>query len=103
MEPMLPEKMVPIKGENPDYEISGYISLPEVHRSSRNNMVTIVNGRVVRNMDINRVINDAYHSYKPDNRYPITVINIEVDPSVIDVNIHPTKMDIKFSKNGHLA
>ena len=91
-------KMVSIKGENPDYEISGYISLPEVHRSSRNNMVTIVNGRVVRNMDINRVINDAYHSYKPDNRYPITVINIEVDPSVIDVNIHPTKMDIKFSK-----
>ena len=91
-------KMVPIKGENPDYEISGYISLPEVHRSSRNNMVTIVNGRVVRNIDINRIINDAYHSYKPDNRYPITVINIEVDPSIIDVNIHPTKMDIKFSK-----
>ena len=91
-------KMVPIKGENSDYEISGYVSLPEVHRSSRNNMVTIVNGRVVRNMDINRTINDAYHSYKPDNRYPITVINIEVDPSVIDVNIHPTKMDIKFSK-----
>ena len=91
-------KMVPIKGENADYEISGYVSLPEVHRSSRNNMVTIVNGRVVRNMDINRTINDAYHSYKPDNRYPITIINIEVDPSVIDVNIHPTKMDIKFSK-----
>lgn len=91
-------KMIPIKGENPDYEISGYISLPEVHRSSRNNMVTIVNGRVVRNMDINRTINDAYHSYKPDNRFPITVINIIVDPSVIDVNIHPTKMDIKFSK-----
>lgn len=91
-------KMVPIKGENSDYEISGYISLPEVHRSSRNNMVTIVNGRVVRNADINRIINEAYHSYKPDNRYPITVINILVDPSVIDVNIHPTKMDIKFSK-----
>lgn len=91
-------KMVPIKGENSDYEISGYISLPEVHRSSRNNIVTIVNGRVVRNADINRIINDAYHSYKPDNRYPITVINILVDPSVIDVNIHPTKMDIKFSK-----
>ena len=91
-------KMLPIKGENPDYEISGYVSLPEVHRSSRNNMVTIVNGRVVRNMDINRIINEAYHSYKPDNRYPITVMNIIVDPSVIDVNIHPTKMDIKFSK-----
>ena len=91
-------RMIPIKNENADYIISGYISLPEIHRSSRNNMVTIVNGRVVRNQEINRDINDAYHSYKPDNRYPITVINIEVDPSVIDVNIHPTKMDIKFSK-----
>ena len=91
-------KMVSVSGENADYEITGYISLPEVHRSSRNNMVTIVNGRVVRNMEINRVINEAYHSYKPDNRYPITVLNIIVDPSVIDVNIHPTKMDIKFSK-----
>lgn len=91
-------KMVPVNAENADYEINGYISLPEVHRSSRNNMVTIVNGRVVRNTEINRVINEAYHSYKPDNRYPITVLNITVDPSVIDVNIHPTKMDIKFSK-----
>ena len=91
-------KMVPVSGENADYEITGYISLPEVHRSSRNNMVTIVNGRVVRNTEINRVINEAYHSYKPDNRYPITILNITVDPSVIDVNIHPTKMDIKFSK-----
>lgn len=91
-------KMVPVSAENADYEITGYISLPEVHRSSRNNMVTIVNGRVVRNTEINRVINEAYHSYKPDNRYPITVLNITVDPSVIDVNIHPTKMDIKFSK-----
>ena len=72
-------RMIPIKNENADYIISGYISLPEIHRSSRNNMVTIVNGRVVRNQEINRDINDAYHSYKPDNRYPITVINIEVE------------------------
>lgn len=91
-------KMIKVSAENADYEVSGYISLPEVHRSSRNNMVTIVNGRVVKNQEINRVINEAYHSYKPDNRYPITVLNIIVDPSVIDVNIHPTKMDIKFSK-----
>ena len=91
-------KMIKVADENNDYSIEGFISLPEVHRSSRNNMVTIVNGRVVRNMDINRTINDAYHSYKPDNRYPITILNINVDPTIIDVNIHPTKMDIKFSK-----
>ncbi len=91
-------KMLEINGEDDDYIISGFISLPEEHRSNRNHMVTLVNGRVVRNQELNKTINDAYHSYKPDNRYPIVVINIELDPSLVDVNIHPTKMDIKFSK-----
>ena len=92
------KRMIHVSNEDDDYVIDGYISLPEVHRSSRNHMVTLVNGRVVRNMELNRVINDSYHSFKPDNRYPIVVLEITVDPSLIDVNIHPTKMDIKFSK-----
>ena len=92
------KRMVPISGENEDYTISGFVSKPEVHRSNKNGMVTLVNNRVVRNVELNRIINEAYHSYKPDNRYPITVINIEVDPTLVDVNIHPTKMDVKFSK-----
>ncbi len=92
------KRMIPVQMEREDYSVHGYISLPEVHRSSRNHMITLVNGRVVRNMDLNRTINDSYHSFKPDNRYPIVVLNILVDPSLIDVNIHPTKMDIKFSK-----
>lgn len=92
------KKMIEVHGENNDYEISGYISLPEIHRSNRNGMITLVNGRVVRNIELNHVINDSYHSYKPDNRYPIVVLNIETDPTLIDVNIHPTKMDVKFSK-----
>ena len=91
-------KMLEINGEDDDYVISGFISLPEVNRAGRNHMVTLVNGRVVRNQELNKAINDSYHSYKPDNRYPIVVINIELDPSLVDVNIHPTKMDIKFSK-----
>ena len=89
--------MFEVSDENNDYTVSGYISAPLIHRSSRNHIITLVNGRVVRNQELNRVINDSYHSYKPDNRYPIVVLNIEVDPSLIDVNIHPTKMDIKFS------
>lgn len=92
------KKMLDIDAEDDDYHITGYVSLPEVHRSSRNNMVTLVNGRVVRNTEVNKTINDSYHSYKPDTRYPITVINIELDPNLVDVNIHPTKMDVKFSK-----
>ena len=96
------KNMLEIKAENNDYEISGYISLPAIQRSNRNHIVTLVNGRVVRNGELNKVINDAYHSYKPDNRYPIVAINIEVDPSLVDVNIHPTKMDIKFSNMDNL-
>lgn len=92
------KKMLAISNENSDYQISGYISLPEVHRANRNGMVTIVNGRIVRNAELNRYINEAYHSYKPDNRYPVAIINISVDTSLVDVNIHPTKMDIKFGK-----
>ena len=96
------KKMLEIKGSNTDYEVWGYISEPEVHKSSRNAMITIVNGRVVRNQELNRTINDAYHSYKPDNRYPVVVLNIDVDETLIDVNVHPTKMDIKFSNQEDL-
>ncbi|HPF83253.1 MAG TPA: DNA mismatch repair endonuclease MutL [Bacilli bacterium] len=92
------KKMFKVSKSNNDYTINGYIGYPEVNRTSRNHMITIVNGRVVRNSELNRTINDSYHSYKPDNRYPIVVLEIDVDPSLIDVNIHPTKMDIKFSK-----
>ena len=92
------KRMIEVNGENDDYIVNGYISLPEVHRSNKNGIITLVNGRVVRNIELNRAINDAYHSYKPDNRYPIVVLNIEVDPILVDVNIHPTKMDVKFSK-----
>lgn len=92
------KKMLPVEASDADYDVRGYISLPEVHRSSRSHMITLVNGRVVRNSELNKTINDAYHSYKPDTRYPIVVLMIDVDPSLIDVNIHPTKMDIKFSK-----
>ncbi len=98
----LAKKMIEVKASNSDYEVYGYISLPEVHRSNRNGMVTIVNGRIVRNMELNRVIKEGYHSYQPENRYPIVVLMITVDTSIVDVNIHPTKMDIKFGKQEEL-
>ncbi len=91
------KRMLKIESSNSDYNVSGYVSLPEVNRSSRNHMTTIVNGRVVRNTSLNKVINDAYSSFKEDTRYPISVILIDTDPSLIDVNIHPSKQDIKFS------
>lgn len=90
-------KMKKISVFNDDYDVDGFISLPEVTRSSRNHMVTLVNKRVIRNTDLNRAINDAYYTYKPETRYPIVVLNINTDPSLIDVNVHPSKLDIKFS------
>lgn len=91
------KKMIKIGGENDDYKIEGYISLPEATRANKNYMTTIVNGRVVRNSTLYRVINEAYSNYKEDSRYPICVIIIECDPRLLDVNIHPSKLDIKFS------
>jgi len=91
------KKMLEINVSNDDYEVSGYISLPEVNRSSRNHMTILVNGRVIKNQILNRVINDSYSSYKEDTRYPIVVLNIKTDPTLVDVNVHPSKQDIKFS------
>ncbi len=92
------KKMIPIDDSNDDYSISGYISYPEVTKSNRNSITTLVNGRVIKNNDLNRCIIDCYHTYIHKGRYPIIVLNIDVDPILVDINIHPTKMDIKFSK-----
>ena len=90
--------MIGISYSSDDFDISGYICKPTILKSNRNHMTTLVNGRVVKNVDINRAINDGYRDFKPDIKYPVVVINIETDPTLIDVNIHPSKADIKFSK-----
>ena len=94
--------MIEVKGSTDDYDMEGYICKPEILKSNRNHMTTIVNGRVVKNNDLNRVINDAYFRYKPDIKFPIVVLKFYTDPTLIDVNIHPTKQDIKFSKTEEL-
>ena len=96
------KKMIKIENKNNDYEISGYISLPEVNRSSKNYISTLVNGRVVKNYQLSKIINESYSTFKEDTRYPIVVINIKTDPSLLDVNIHPSKLDIKFSNMDEL-
>lgn len=92
------KKMIEINGENNDYVISGYIGYPEIAKTSRNVITTLVNGRVIKNLDLNRCLIDCYHTYIPKDKFPMIVLNIDVDPILIDINIHPQKMDIKFSK-----
>ena len=91
-------KMIEVKSSNDDFDLYGYICKPEILKSNRNHMITIVNDRVVKNYDINKAINDAYYTYKPDIKYPIVILKINTDPTLIDVNIHPTKQDIKIGK-----
>ncbi len=96
------KKMIKLKAENSDYELSGYISYPEVNRSSRGFITLLVNGRYIKNNSVTKTILEGYHTYLPIGRYPIVVLNIEADPTIIDVNVHPTKMDVKFSKQEEL-
>lgn len=91
-------KMIEVRASNDDFDIYGYICKPEILKSNRNHFITIVNDRVIRNYDINRAINDAYYTYKPDTKFPIVVLRIDTDPTLIDVNVHPTKQDIKLDK-----
>ncbi len=95
-------KMLEFKASNNDFDIYGYICKPEILKSNRNDMNTFVNDRVVRNLEINRAINDAYYTYKPEGKYPVVVLKINTDPTLVDVNIHPTKQDIKLSKMNDL-
>ena len=96
------KRMVEVRESNGDYSIYGYLSLPEVTRANRNHMTTIVNGRVVKNSTLYKSINEAYSNYKEDTRYPVCVLIIEADPILLDVNIHPSKLDIKFSNFSEL-
>ena len=91
-------KMLFIEGENDDYHIKGYISYPELTKSNRSSMTLLINNRVVRNNEIIKCILESFHTYIPKDRYPYVVLNIEVDPYLVDVNVHPTKMEVKFSK-----
>ncbi len=95
--------MLEIKALSDDFEIQGYIAKPSILKKNRNHMHTIVNGRIVRNSELNRAINEAYNTYKHEGFYPVVVINILVDPTLVDVNIHPTKQDIKMSKINDLC
>ncbi|MFC5588351.1 DNA mismatch repair endonuclease MutL [Sporosarcina soli] len=95
-------KMVPFAGANADYKVDGYVTLPEMTRASRNYITLIVNGRWVKSHAVNHAILDAFHTYLPIGRFPIAVINVEGDPYLTDVNVHPSKQQIRMSKEGEL-
>lgn len=96
------KKMVPFEGESHDYKVTGFVSLPEVTRASKNYMSLFVNGRWVKHYLVQKAIVDAYHTYLPIERFPIVALFIEGDPYLTDVNVHPAKHQIRLSKEPEL-
>lgn len=96
------KNMLNLKIENDEFMIEGYIGKIEVNRASKNHIVTMVNHRIVKNQVAIDAVNSAYRKYLADNRYPVAVINIEIDPYLVDVNVHPSKLEVKFSKEYEL-
>ena len=95
-------KMIEFGGANDDYKIFGYISVPEETRASKNYINIFINGRYIKNYGIQNAIIDAYGTLLMINRYPLCVINIEMDPILLDVNVHPTKQEVRLSKEAEL-
>lgn len=97
------KSLIYFEAKNRDYQISGYTTNPIVNRSSRNYINIVVNNRIIQNKEIVQAFLDAYDQLIPKNRYPVAIIYIEVDPILIDVNIHPRKQEIKFSEKDRLV
>ncbi|WP_064093614.1 DNA mismatch repair endonuclease MutL [Rossellomorea aquimaris] len=96
------KKMVPIEMTSLDFKVKGYISLPEITRASRNYISTMINGRFIKNYSLAKAIGEGYHTLLPIGRHPIVLLNIEMDPILVDVNVHPSKMEVRISKENEL-
>lgn len=96
-------KMLPVQGTDNDFQVTGYVSLPELTRASRQYMTITINHRYVRNYQLSKAIIDGYGSKLMVGRYPIVVINIDLDPLLVDVNVHPAKREVRLSKEPQLS
>lgn len=96
-------KMVAIAGENPDFKVSGYVSLPELTRASRQYISILLNGRYIHNFQLSKALIAGYGSKLMVGRYPIAVLAITMDPLLVDVNVHPTKQEVRISQEPELS
>lgn len=96
------KNMIHVDFGNEEFHITGYISKIDTSRSSKNHIVTLVNHRYVKNIKTINTINEVYRRYLADKRFPIAVLEIDVDPYLVDVNVHPAKLEVRFSKENVL-
>lgn len=92
------KNMVPFENKNQYFNVSGYLTKPMFNRSSRNHITIIANDRVIKNTKIIHAVNEGFKTYLPLGKYPIVLLKIDLDPLLIDVNIHPQKLEVKFTE-----
>lgn len=97
------KQMLPFSAEHIDFEVSGYLTKPDITRSNRQYLSIFINGRYLKNYAISQAILKAYHTLLPVNRYPIVMLSINMDPSLIDINVHPAKLEARVSKEAELT
>ncbi|MBL4930919.1 DNA mismatch repair endonuclease MutL [Clostridium paridis] len=90
------------QGANDTLTIHGYIGSEEISRGSRNNQSIYINGRYIKNKTITAAVETAFKSFATVNKYPFFIINVETYPEFVDVNIHPTKAEVKFKDEREL-
>ncbi|WP_175638929.1 DNA mismatch repair endonuclease MutL [Metabacillus schmidteae] len=96
------KKMKKLSLESLDFEINGFLALPEITRASRNYISTIINGRFIKNYPLVKAIQQGYHTLLPIGRFPIVFLEITMDPLLVDVNVHPSKLEVRLSKEAEL-
>ena len=96
-------KMVAIAGENADFKVTGYVSLPELTRASRQYISILLNGRYIHNYQLSKALVAGYGSKLMVGRYPLAVLTITMDPLLVDVNVHPTKQEVRISQEAALT
>lgn len=102
-QPALARQLIALEAENLDFRIRGYISPPQLTRTSKHYIHWMINGRAVRSYALTELLLRAYGRQLMVGRYPLAVIAIELDPRLVDVNVHPTKQTVRLSKESELG
>ncbi|MBN3555307.1 DNA mismatch repair endonuclease MutL [Fictibacillus nanhaiensis] len=97
------KNMISVSFSSLDYEVTGYIAKPEINRASRQYMSFFMNARYIKNYALSKAVQNAYHTFLPIGRFPIAVLSVKMDPTIIDVNVHPSKHEARLSKEVELV
>lgn len=90
-------RTIPVSAENGGVSVSGFIGMPDTARANRNGQIFFINGRSIRSKTAQAAIEQAYNTYIPPDRFAACVLSIDVAPDTVDVNVHPAKLEVKFS------